>query len=303
MATTKTIRMEHDLIYVILLSLLLALLIALGDISPVHYARIVIGLPFILFFPGYTLIAALFPKQADLDGIERTALSFGLSIAVAPLIGLGLNYTPWGIRLAPILISLILFILVMSGIALYRRRTMPPEERFIPRFQFTLPAFGEMSKIDRALSIALILAILFAIGSICYVIAVPKTGETFTEFYILGPGGKAEGYPADLAVGEQGQAIVGVVNHEYTTVNYTIQIKMGNVAQSAPQPIALDNGQKYEAPMMFSAATPGPDQKVEFLLFREGDAVPYRSLHLRVNVHAAAGSGADSAESVAGSVY
>jgi len=38
--------------------------------------------------------AALFPGKDDLDGIERIALSFGLSIAVVPLMGLALNYTP-----------------------------------------------------------------------------------------------------------------------------------------------------------------------------------------------------------------
>jgi len=31
-----------------------------------------------------------------IDGIERVALSFGLSIAIVPLIGLVLNFTPWG---------------------------------------------------------------------------------------------------------------------------------------------------------------------------------------------------------------
>ena len=56
--------------------------------------RIVLSLAFVLFFPGYTLIAALFPAKGRLDGIERVALSFGLSLAVVPLIGLALNFTP-----------------------------------------------------------------------------------------------------------------------------------------------------------------------------------------------------------------
>ena len=72
--------------------------------------RIGLGLPFVIFFPGYTLLSALFPKRDDLSGIERVALSFGLSIAVVPLIGLILNYTPWGIKLYPILTSITLFI-------------------------------------------------------------------------------------------------------------------------------------------------------------------------------------------------
>ena len=73
------------------------------------FIRVILGILLILFIPGYSLIAALFPKKDDLDGIERTALSFGLSIAVTPLIGLLLNYTPFGIRLEPILISLSIF--------------------------------------------------------------------------------------------------------------------------------------------------------------------------------------------------
>ena len=42
--------------------------------------RTIFGIPMVLFLPGYALIAALFPGKKDLDGIERLALSFGLSI-------------------------------------------------------------------------------------------------------------------------------------------------------------------------------------------------------------------------------
>lgn len=75
--------------------------------------RIAFGLPFVLFFPGYTLVSALFPRRGDLSGIERVALSFGLSITIAPLIALILNYTPWGIRLYPILTSVTLSSLLL----------------------------------------------------------------------------------------------------------------------------------------------------------------------------------------------
>lgn len=196
-----------------MLSLILAGLIALGGQGWMHYLRIGLGLPFVLFFPGYVLIAALFPKKDDLDGIERVALSFGLSIAVAPLIGLGLNYTPWGIRLTPILLSLIIFILLMGSISFFRRDKLPQEDRFCPTFEFEVPLWQEQPILDRVLSIALVIAILFAVGSICYVVAMPKVGEQFTEFYILGTDGKAEGYPRELEEGEKGEVIVGVVNH------------------------------------------------------------------------------------------
>jgi uncharacterized membrane protein len=109
------------------------------------FLRILFGVAMVLFIPGYALIAALFPARDDLDGIERVALSFGLSIAVVPLIGLALNYTPWGIRLDPILASLTIFTLAMAGIAWYRRLLLPAEKRFsIPAREMIASARGEL---------------------------------------------------------------------------------------------------------------------------------------------------------------
>ena len=93
--------------------------------------RVVLGLLLVLFLPGYSLIAALFPRKDDLDGIERIALSFGLSIAVVPLLGLALNYTPLGIRLVPVLLGLSLFTVLLAVVAGVRRVWMPEAERFV----------------------------------------------------------------------------------------------------------------------------------------------------------------------------
>jgi uncharacterized membrane protein len=67
------------------------------------------------------LIEALYSKAQDLEGLERVALSIGLSLAVVPLIGLVLNYTPWGIRLEPITASLALFTEIMALVSLVRK--------------------------------------------------------------------------------------------------------------------------------------------------------------------------------------
>ena len=56
-----------------------------------------------------------------LDGIERLALRIGLSICIVVFIGLGSNYTPWGIRLKPILLSISAFTLIFVAISAYRR--------------------------------------------------------------------------------------------------------------------------------------------------------------------------------------
>jgi len=123
-------RLPRDLALVILLTLacIPSVLVPPLNETPV---RVLLGLLLVLFLPGYSLIAALFPAKDDLDGIERIALSFGLSIAVVPLLGLALNYTPFGIRLVPVLVVLSMFTVSLAVVAGVRRLGLPEGERFV----------------------------------------------------------------------------------------------------------------------------------------------------------------------------
>jgi len=94
---------------------------ALPDDFPLVVFRWVLGSVFVLFIPGYVAVEALFPKGRELDGIERLALSVGLSLAMVPLVGLLLNYTPWGIRLDPIMVSLTVLTVGLALVAFARR--------------------------------------------------------------------------------------------------------------------------------------------------------------------------------------
>lgn len=85
------------------------------------YLRYVLGGIFVLFLPGFLLLSALYPRSGELDTLERVALSIGLSLAIVPLIGLVLNYTPWGIRLEPIMASMALFAEAMAVAVVVRR--------------------------------------------------------------------------------------------------------------------------------------------------------------------------------------
>ena len=89
--------------------------------SALLYVRYVLGGVFILFLPGFLLISALYARSDEMDSLEKVALSIGLSLAIVPLIGLVLNYTPWGIRLEPIMVSLSLFSEVMAVACVVRR--------------------------------------------------------------------------------------------------------------------------------------------------------------------------------------
>lgn len=211
------------------LSILLILIIYL---LPDSLLRVVIGLPFILFFPGYAALSVLFPEDKDLEIIERMALSFGLSIAISPLVGFGLNYTPFGIRLAPILLSLSALIVALSAGGLYRREKAASP--YLPidlskTIKGNVQKFRAEKGVDRILTVILVISIISSVAALAYVIAVPREGESFTEFYILGPGGMAEGYPRNLTVGQDASVIIGIANHEHRTVEYTVELWLVNM--------------------------------------------------------------------------
>lgn len=91
--------------------------------SPLIYARYALGALFVLYLPGAALIELLYPKKSDLSQLERVALSLGLSLALVPLVGLVLNYTPWGIRLEPILASVSLLTVGLATGAVVRKHS------------------------------------------------------------------------------------------------------------------------------------------------------------------------------------
>jgi uncharacterized membrane protein len=265
--------------------------------------RVVLALPGILFLPGYCLIAALFIQENDIDLIERVALSFGLSIAVVPLIGLLLNFTPFGIRLDPIVISLTIFSFIMVLIAHYRRALLPPEDRFRVPFlamagtlrDALVPSGG--NRVDRILSVLLIVAVLAAVITTVFVIAVPKEGERFSEFFLLGEKQKAADYPTRITVGQSYPLYLGVGNHEYETVTYTVESwsmdeeydSMTNSSRiMAMDPLwqhsfSLAHNETTTIPYNLSLAKTGYN-RVEFLLFKEN--VPGHAVSGRERINA-----------------
>lgn len=145
------------------------------------------------------------------------------------------------------------------------------------------------SKLDKVLSVLLICTIFAAIGILIYVIATPKIGEKFTEFYILGLSGKAEGYPTEITVGEPASVILGIVNHEHEAVEYQAKINIEGEDVTLINPTFLEHEQKWEKEVSFTATTPKKSAKVKFLLYKGtssqfDESNPYRELHLWVDV-------------------
>jgi hypothetical protein len=97
------------------------------DWYPLAYIRNVLGVIFVLFLPGYAFVKALFQKKVPVktssesfDTIERVVLSIGISIALTPIVGLILYYTPLGIGLTPITLSLLALTTLFATAAVAR---------------------------------------------------------------------------------------------------------------------------------------------------------------------------------------
>lgn len=274
------VKINNELIY---LTILAVLMIGVA-LLPVNALRIALGIPFLLFLPGYALVSALFTRREGLDIVERLALSFGLSIVIVPLLGLVLNYSAWGIRLESVLYAVVAFIVVASCIAWFRRRKLPASERFGIDFQIKMPRIAGSTR-DKALIISLLAAIVIAVGSIIFVLAAPGVEEKFTEFYILGVDGRAGDFPAEVRVGEEAHVIVNIANREHATVSYRVEVRIDGVSHKTVEPIVLDNEEKWQETVGFTPAETGNDIKVEFLLYKNAETEPaLQPLYLRINV-------------------
>ncbi|AGB14879.1 putative membrane protein [Halovivax ruber XH-70] len=234
---------------------------------------------FVLFLPGYALVAALFPAASDtshgtavdgttesttavgettptgtgddqvdssrrigvtagvdrprIDGIERVALSFALSVAIAPLIGLGLSVTPWGIELEPILVTMTLFSFLAVIVAAVRRSRLPTDDQFrVPSRAWSggiYRAFFEPdSRTDALLNVFLALAVVFAFAAVGFAAVAPQQGERFSAIYLLGEDSDGElgtgNFTTELTRGEPVELVVGVDNHEHERTSYEVVV-------------------------------------------------------------------------------
>ena len=279
-------KQRHDTMDLIAIAALTAAAVPLLAFAGLpEAARVPLGLPFLLFLPGYALMAAIFPRRGGPDPAERLALSAMVSLAVVALIGIALNYSPWGVRPESIIGCVGLFILLSSFLGLLYRRTVPAAERpdLSPR---SLAASAARNARLLAYPGAAALGIVAAVAVIA--LAVPGAGrrgtsEPFTEFYLLGADGAADGYPTALTIGEPAGVKFGVVNREGVEAQYAVSLLVNGAQTARFGPITLPSGERREQLITFRLNAPGAGQTVRLVLQKDGQTVPYRSLHLRVD--------------------
>lgn len=322
-----------DLVAVVALAVLatLAVFVPVVNESPI---RVVLGLPLVLVLPGYAVVAALFPGAGDgptsdpaddsasavdtspetqqgIDGIERAALSVGLSIPVVALLGLALSLTPLGVTLLPMLFVLEAVTLGATAVAVRRRRRLPADERFAVPFRQWVAAgrgalFETESRTTLVLNLVLAASVLLAAGSVTYAVAAPNEGETFTEFYLLTENETgalvADDYPTQFTVGESQPVVVGVENHEQAPTEYTVVVELQRVEIDGDAAtvvetseldrfgVDLDAGETWRQERGLAPTMAGERLRVAYLLYRGAPPADpsrdsaYRDVQLWVNV-------------------
>ena len=224
----------------------------------VRLATVALGLTFVLFLPGYAVVASLFPRhesaieavddaaepmpprfqfrsRESLDALERVTLAIGVSVVLVPVLAAALNFTPVGIRPRPLILLIVGVTLAATLLAAVRRLRVPVDERFDPSiWPAASPLSGESGERELA-TVVLVLGLLVAAVGIGYAVAVPKPGTEFTELYVVTQNDSGEyvarDYP-DLQTGEPTTYYVGVENHEGRQMNYTGVVQLQRVNDS-----------------------------------------------------------------------
>ncbi|MFC7019224.1 MULTISPECIES: DUF1616 domain-containing protein [Haloarcula] len=315
-------RVPVDIAVVIVLIALTALVVTLSH-PATNLLRIALGVSVLLFVPGYTLIAAIFPESelrssdtpregtVEVSPLERLVLSIATSLALILFTGLLLNFSPWGIRLHPVVIGLTVLTLLLSCIATFRRFRLPEEERFqVGYTQLTsiewIENRGPDSTFDSVLNVIVVLSVLTAGVTAQYALTNPNQGDRFTEFYLLSEDADgdlvADDYPTEFRRGQSRSLVIGVENQEYETVDYSVVVELQHVETTGPEPevmtvseigsynLTLAHSRSWQYRHEVTPRMTGRNLRLQYRLYKNPgtspsrDEEPYREVHLWINV-------------------
>jgi len=279
---------KFDFIIIFALNVILFALIALGDLGNgniLGFLRIVLGVGYVLFIPGYALQAALFSHPVHLTALDRFAFSIGLSVAIMPVLGLILDGPPGGIFLWQSFIFLTSFTVFFSLVAVYRRSRLPADELQTIEPEPSLQGWWKsQNSTGRALFIGIPIIVIIGFVLVLYVLLAPAPEKHFTEFSISDASGVAANYPLEVKTGQSFTLKTGIANHEGQEVDYSIRVQMSGQILVGTAPFSLKDGQATLLDIPLATSIPGDHQLLEILLLRDNQV--YRRLYLWLNVKA-----------------
>lgn len=266
-----------------------------------------VAFPLLVFVPGYTLLAALFPSRdgaggsndagiipadgsppgsaSSITGFERGALSVGLSLGLLPILGTGLSETGVGIERVPLLASLTALVVLTSSIAVVRRHRLPSGERFDPELRGRVEAFVSAGTVvDSALAIGLLVVLLVSTVSLGLGLTVPNGGDRYTELTIMSQNESGDlvlgNYPRNFTAGQPENLTLRVTNQEGEPMSYWVVVQVQQVTTSANSTTVQERqtvtrlfqrvpaGEQWQAEHTITPQLTGTDLRVVYYLYR-----------------------------------
>jgi uncharacterized membrane protein len=276
--------LPRDLVAVMLLAVA-SMTVTLFEGPPL--LRVALGLPMVLFLPGYALIASFFPAKEALDRIGRVALGFGLSLAVVAPIGLVLDRSPWGLTRPSTALATFIVIAVTSIVAALRRMRLTNQDPDAVMFAIPrVPPPTDWDRVTQAIvGLVVFGTVLLMIGA-APIVRTQMIGEPLTEFALYNAVGKPEFFPRQVDVNEPIEVQLSVVNNEGAPATFGLQVT-GSARLIEPiSPIRLVDGETWTGKIRFAVTQVGKHLPVQFDLVRldgSGNADPYRELLLWVD--------------------
>lgn len=269
----------------------------------------------LLFAPGYAITAATFPRSregvratggqaiAEIDGLERVALSIGLSVAALPLVGIGLAVSPLPIGQRSVLVAAGGITVLAAGYALVRRLGTERAVRYRSPVHLLRGARGGASL---AVSLTLAASVIIALAVFGFTMAMPQTGPGTTDLHLmtLDEDGEpvAAAYPETIGLDETATVHVGVDNQEYERVSYTLIVRLETIEEGGgsddidqadeiyEETFEVDHGDRWLEPVDISPTIAGEEVRVSFLLYQDDphfyvdQRTAYRHTHIWIDV-------------------
>lgn len=241
--------------------------------------RLPLGVLAVLYLPGYSLSVALVPREEDLDRVERPAFAFGLSLALIMGVVLALDYSPWGLSPASIVLALTACTLLATSAAWWRQRRLRPGEP-----SALAETTGERREMGRTtkLFFAVVSGAMVLVAT-ALVVNLTAPPPRFTEFFIIGADGLAKDYPR---IGRPGEVVtigVGITNRERLTTTYRVLVDTEKATLLRTEPIRLSSDDTWEEPITFALPASQKPRDIAIKLFKEEQTEPYRQLRLRLD--------------------
>lgn len=291
-----------DLLAIAVLTVVVGLFVFVSPLSDTPF-RPVVSLVFVLFAPGYTYLAVLFPKR-DVSGqtpddafaaeqlggglrwLERLVFSFGVSVAITILLGLALGFRIPGITRINLYLGLAALTAVGLPLAAVRRSRLPsgvrmrsPHRTVSTRIRSRLASQGTAAD---AVTILFAVAFVVAIASVGAGMGSSQGGEV-TELYLLSENESGEyvsrDYPETVTRGENESFALGITNQEGETVSYTVVVLLQGFEEDtgAGPPISetrlrtfsvpLDHGETEQIPHSIGPKVTDRSYRLNYLLY------------------------------------